>query len=278
MWMALILGTGISQCGERLGALGYSVTGRWVFLAAALALTAAMALGKLSSFARAAEVFFLILTGALVLVTALALFRVEPGNLAPLEGNVLLGALPTVEAVCAGVPAAFLLGLVPPGGGRKKKVALWLAAGAVILTGVHVACIGAFGWQVTALQTVPLYEAAKQVGVPGAFHRVEAVVAALLVMSDVTLFALAFFTLREMGRSVYRKLSPKIAVPVSAAVGCAVAFWFQNWAEVQEILGRFVLPAMSLLLGFALPAFVLIVKTIRKRGKHGGTSCGENGG
>ena len=43
------------------------------------------------------------------------------------------------------------------------------------------------------------------------------------------------------------------------AVGCIVAVWFQNHGAVQEILGWFVLPVMSLLLGFALPFVVLML-------------------
>lgn len=277
VWTILVLGSALSQSGERLKVMGYSGWGQAVFLAFALLLALRMALGRIDAFARAVEVFFLILTAALVFVVLLAAFRVEPADLTPMDPKgALRGALPALELACAGLPAAFLAGKVKLSQGERagRKLLRWTAWGAVALTAVQAVCVGAFGWQVTARQRLPLFEAAKQAGVPGAFQRVEAVVAALLVMSDVALFGLSLAVLRAQGRALSRKLTaPKVA-PAAAAAGAAVAFAMTRSRMFARFLGEFLLPALALVLGFGVPLVVVLVKMLRARSGRMVISCG----
>ena len=279
MWMVLIFGSGLVQCAERLGELGYGRLGQVLFLMAALLLSVRMALGRLPAFARATEIFFLLLTGAGGLVLLLALLQVEPENLLPVGwsgGRLLLGGLPALQLACAGVPAAFLVGAQrgEEAGRGRKKLMLWAVWAAVALTVVQVVCVGAFGWQVTAMQRVPLFEAAKQAGLPGAFQRIEAVVAALLVMSDVALFGLALFCLCAMGRTLSRRITPRWTAPVGAVLSAGVGLAMAYDRRAAEFLGQKLLPGASIVLGLLVPVIVLIVKKARKIGRGEGLSCG----
>ncbi len=278
VWTVLILGSGLSQCGERLKVLGYNGWGRAVFLLLALLLAVKMAMGRVHSFARAVEIFFLALTAALVLVVLLAAFRVEPGNLLPVGGGALKGGLPALEVACAGVPAAFLTGWVRKSleeSGRRKLIR-WTVWAVVVLTAVQAVCIGAFGWQVTALQRLPLFEAAKQVGVTGAFQRVEALVAALLVMSDVALFGLTLLSLRGQSQALWHGITPDRIIPAAAVLGAGIAFFMSRSQTVVRFLGELLLPCMSIVLGFAVPLIVILVKKIREHFGWTVTSCAGN--
>ena len=276
VWALWILGSGIAQCSERLGVLGYSVPGRAAFLLAALVLTAGMAMGKLSAFARASEIFFLVLTVGVVFVLALACFRVQPGNLLPVRGAAWKGGASVAAVAGAGVPAAFLMGQIAEKGRQQgaKKLVRWAVAAMLFLLALHVICIGVFGWQVTSRQRVPLYEAAKQVGIPGAFHRVEAVIAALLVMSDVTLFGWILFTIGAMGRSFSHRLKRKGVVPAAAGIGAGIAICFVLWPAAAKISGQIFLPILSLVLGFFVPTVIAVVKKCRGVKQEASLSCG----
>ena len=117
------------------------------------------------------------------------------------------------------MPAAFLAGRVAEKerrGGRRRLMA-WCAWAAVLMTAVGLACVGAYGWQTVERQEVPLYEAAKQVGVSGAFQRLESAVAALLILSDVALPGLMLFSLKAMGSALCPAFPARRLAPVGAA-------------------------------------------------------------
>lgn len=277
VWMVLILAMGIVQCGERLSALGYEGGGKLLFLGAALLLTGRAAMGKLTAFARAVEICFLLLGCALGVVLLLAVFRVKPGNLLPLRGNILRGAWPVLETVCAAVPGFFLLGKVPKEerARGRRKTALWLLVGAVVLLTVHVVCFGGYGWETVQDQRVPFYEAAKQAGLPGAFQRAEAAAAAVLFLSDGALFGCTLYIVREIGGSMSAdKKERRELVPLAGVLGALLAFLAGREPKIAEVIGQEILPWMSAGLGVLVPVTVWVLSKGR-RGER--LSCGREG-
>ena len=278
VWMVLILTMGIVQCGERLSALGYEGEGKLLFLGAALLLTGRAAMGKLTAFARAVEICFLLLGCALGAVLLLAAFQVKPGNLLPLQGDVLRSAWPVLETVCAAVPGFFLLGKVPKeerARGRRRTM-LWLLAGAGVLLMVHIVCFGSYGWETVKDQRVPFYEAAKQAGLPGAFQRAEAAAAAVLFLSDGALFGSTLYIVKEIGRSMGAgKGNEKRLVPICGVLGALLAFLAGREPKIGEVIGQEILPWMSAGLGILVPAVVWV---LRKERRREGLSCGREKG
>ena len=113
VWAELLLAIRLRACAQRLLALGYR-DGSLIFFLAALALMALwMGTGRLAPFARAAQLFLVVLLGTAAVVLVLSLGQVKAEHLLPLwSGDVpgiLRSALPAFGVVGRGGWAAFLI-------------------------------------------------------------------------------------------------------------------------------------------------------------------------
>ena len=112
VWAELLLAIRLRACAQRLLASGYR-DGSLVFFLAALALMVLwMGTGRLAPFARAAQLFLVVLLGTAAVVLVLSLGQVKAEHLLPLwSGDVpgiLRSALPAFGVVGWGGWAAFL--------------------------------------------------------------------------------------------------------------------------------------------------------------------------
>ena len=199
VWALALLALRLRLCAGRMLSSGYRDGAMPYFLLAAAGMVFWLAGGSLAAFARAGQLFFLVLavTGGAILL--LSLPQVRTVRLLPLWTGDVVPVLQSGFAA-AGVLGwgscwAFLAGETPPGyRGSYRRTAL----GCLVLTLAQGVILGSLGPALAGRLDSPFLALAKSVGVEGAFQRVESVVAALWVMADVTMACLLAFALRAM--------------------------------------------------------------------------------
>ena len=240
--------------------------------AAALLLVALwMAMGKLSAFARAGEIFYLALAVLLVGVLLLATFEVEKSNFVINKEEIF--ALPKSSVAVAGLllnvyPATVLMEKVVPqkkDAHLKTKWILVFCAAMALLVGAVIGCLGP---KLAGKVTSPFLIMVQGLGVRGAFQRTEALVAAIWTLSDLILTTLLLQTWSTLASDMVKeKWGRRSVVPVSVAAIIAGWLLFIN----IETLWKFcsiVLPRIGLLLGFVCPVLSRSITAIcRKRKK-----------
>lgn len=267
VWGLFVLSLETRLYGERMIAAGSKNASLPVLLLVLLGLVLWLGRKKLAAFARAAEIFYLILAITLGVVLAFSVADLTPENVLP----VWTGDLPGVAAatvvpvgiVALGVFAAFLWGNVSPQKGDRPRGVRWLLAGCLTLAFLQFAVLSQLGPVLAAQLEAPFFEVARGVGVAGAFQRVDSVVVALWLLSDLALLGLVLFALRAMVRSVFGPRWEKWTAPIA----CVAAFFgavfvipdgfaARNLASGIELFG-------SLALGVAVPLLLRGVQWAR---------------
>ncbi len=235
---------------------------------AVLALAVWMALGKLSAFARAGEIFWLALVVLLGGVLVLAAFHVELSNFRAESGD--WAALPKSAAAAAGIllnvyPLTILMGNVAPQRGNGRKKALWLAVFCVGGTLLLAAVTGCLGPGLTGKLSSPFQIVVQGLGIQGAFQRVEALVTSVLTLSDLMLMGALLHTWRATANDVWKgNWGRKSVVPAAAAA--LIGGWSFFWnVEVLWEFCSMILPLLGLILGFVGPVLVRCLLPERRK-------------
>ena len=239
-----------------------------LFLAAMLALALWLARKPVRVLGRAGEVFYLALAAGLAFSLALGAFQTDPGNVLPLWGEDLpavgAAALPVLGLLGYGVFAAFLAGGTPPEEKGRRRLMRWTAGLCLTLTALQLVCLGNFGPGLTARMDTPFFMMVKGIGIEGTFQRVESVIIALWVFSDLALLALLAAACCALARAVFSlRESRHAAVPVVLlALGAALAL-FPDAFSLDRWMETVVWPG-NLCLGLGLPLGLLLVKKLRR--------------
>lgn len=257
--------------GDRDGAL-------WFFLLVLALLTLWMARGKLSAVGRTAQVFLGVLLVTAAVVLGLSLPGVRGENLFPLwKEDVLPVAKSGVLAAAVlsqGGFAAFLLGYTTWKPQRKGTWLWWGGGGCLLLTLAQMIAVGNFGPTLADRLASPFFTLAKSVGVEGAFQRVESVVTALWVFSDLALMVMLLWAIRAICAVILPKVKGQVAVTAAllpaAVIGLAA---FPDGFSV-EVASRGLTLMITSVLTIAIPALGLLIQSLRGEKKQKGTSCG----
>ena len=271
LWGLLLLSANARLCAQRFLATGYRNTELPLFVLVLLAAVLWMARGRFSAFARAGEVFYLILSITLAAVLLFALFNVEPENVLPVwvedAPGVAAATLPVLSIRGYAVYGAFLAGAVRRREGDRPRAMRWTAAFCLVLTALQFINLGNFGPVLVARMEFPFFMMVKGIGVQGAFQRVESVVVALWVLSDLVFLGVLAFACCAMAKSLFGlKREGRAAAPVVLAGIAGALFLFPDAFTLRWFSER-ALAAGNLALGFAVPAVLVLVTLIRGRGK-----------
>lgn len=255
----------------RMLSAGYRAGSPAVFLLALLALVLWMARRKLSAFARAAEICYLVLALTLGLVLLFSILDVTPEYVLPVWFSDLpragAAALIPVGVLGCGVYAAFLGDKVTRRADDRRRGFRWLAAGCLVLTLLQLGVLSQLGPGLAARMEAPFFEVARGVGLEGAFQRVESIVMALWVLSDFALLGLLTFAIRHMAGAVFGEKGERwapVLAPVLAFAGGMLLFPDDFAAET---LAETVVPLGNLILAFLIPALALCIGWLRERKK-----------
>lgn len=268
VWALVLLSLEARLYGERMVAAGTKNASLPALLVLLLALVLWMGRKKLAAFARAGEIFYLILAVTLGAVLAFSVADFSPAYVLPVWVEDLPSAaaasLIPLGVVLQGVFAAFLAGSVTPRPGDWARGVRWLAVGCAVLSLLQFCVLAQLGPVLAAEMEVPFFQVARGVGVPGAFQRVESVVVALWLLSDLCMLGLLVFSLRAMARTVFGAQWEKWAAPAAAlaALGGALVALPDGFAARSLAAGAVLWG--NLALGLGVPTLVLLVRRCRR--------------
>lgn len=261
----LLLVVSLRLCSIRLEYICGAVPGR--IGTGALCLAAIwMGCGRAAAFARAGEVFYLALAVAVAGVILLGAVQVEPANLIPSTSDIV--SLPVAGLAAAGIilnvyPTGVLGNKVTVQKKGKRKMVAWTIAFCVAVTLILVVVLGCIGPKLAARLPSPFLIMVQGVGIEGAFQRTEALIAALLSLSDFVLVGLLLHAWRALAEGVCPGKWERWSV--FAAAPAVVLGWllFPNGENVRSFSLR-VLPATGILFGLILPIFFCVIFLLRK--------------
>lgn len=226
----------------------------WVATVVLLAVAIWMGFGKTAAFARAGEIFYLALAVVIVGVIFLGALQVEPDNLAVNMTEII--SLPGGGLAAAGIilnvyPVLALRTKIKAGRRGYRKVIIWTVAFCVVLTLVLVVVIGCLGPKLTAQWNEPFFTMVQGVGIKGAFQRTEALVMALMCLSDFVLVGSLFHAWRALAEGIRPGTWGRWSL--LAAAPALVAGWLLfPGQEVREVALQ-ILPVTGIVFGLILP-------------------------
>ncbi len=269
LWGLVCLSAVLRSYGQRFLSTGYRNVSLGAYVVILLGLAVWLAWGKLSAFARAGEIFYLILCVTVGAVVVFALFNVEAQNVLPLWVEdvpaAARSALPALGTLGYAVFAGFLAGGVrrkPEDGRRAMK---WAAAFCLALTAVQFVCMGSFGPALLEKMEAPFFMAAKSIGLRGGFQRVESAVLAVWALSDLALTALLLFSCCAVAQELFGlKNRRSAAIPVAVLGGAGALFLFRDGFALHQFAGTWLVWG-NVALGFALPLLVILLGALRRQ-------------
>lgn len=269
LWGILLLGVNARRFALRFLSTSYRNTSLVLFVAVLLGFALWMGWGKLGALARAGEVFYLALSIALGVVIFFALFHVEAKHVFPIWIEDLpasaVSALPALSVLGYVIFGAFLAGGVNRREKNRRKAVQWAAAFCAVLTALQFVCLGNFGPALLSRMDAPFFMMVKGIGVEGAFERVESVIVALWVLSDLALLGLILFACRTMAQSLFSlKEGRTAAIPVALLALVIALFLFPDAFTLSAFMDT-VLEVTNLALGFLVPAVIFLIGKFRKQ-------------
>ena len=256
-------------------------SGPWFFMVIMLGMAAAAALGSVKALPRAARVFAPILTAVLILTLVFAFSSVDKSKLLPVSrsdtADLFLSSLIVVE-IYAGILtfAAVLEDQCPRKRGRFKGHVLWTILTCLLLTVLSAVIIGSYGATLTAKLSSPFFCMIRDVTLFRTVERIEALVAALWVMSDFTLLALLLISSGHLLRLVLghkpetddvpmlSMANGRWLIPVCAALTAAAAAFIPTQQEQLEFISEYIVPAVNLCAAFILLPVCYVIASCRR--------------
>ncbi len=143
-------------------------------------------------------------------------------------------------------------------------MAAWFALLRLLLSAVGAVMIGMFGWQTAIRLQPPFFSMAKEVSLGEITERIEAVVAAVWVFSDLALLAAQVCAIGEYGKELWSGVSRKwliwgmgIVILLGAAWMDTATFELQGiWRELQ---------GCNAVLCYGLPLLACLLLRVRRR-------------
>lgn len=267
LWGLFLLGWNGWWCGLRVLSTSYRNKPLPLVILAAVGITLWIGRKKLVAFARAGQVFALILGFAVGLSLLLGIFKMNASNWGPVwiedMGGVLRGSIPVLGLLGYRVFGAFLGGEMDCQKGGRSELIKGSALFCLGITVFQLVCIGNFGPELVKRMEIPYFMMVTGVGVPGAFQRVESLVMALWSLTDLALLGLLFFSCRKIIEDWTGGKGRKLIAWGLATVTMVLALWVipkaYNIAQITEGI----VTMGNLILGVALPLVVVSVICIR---------------
>ena len=269
LWGVYLLAANARQVSLRFLTISYRNGPMVLFLLALLGVTFWLVRKPVRALARAGEVFFLALAAGLALSLALGAFQVDTANLLPVwvEDLPAVGwaTLPVLGLLGYVVFAACLGGHVVAQERGRRKILRWAAGLCLTLTALQVVCLGNFGPGLAARMDTPFFMMVKGIGFEGTFQRMESVIIALWVLSDLALLSLlacACSQLARAGFAIQKRRSAVLPILLAAAAG-AVGLFPDAFALDRALEG----PVLwgNLLFGWGGPLLLAVLSLFRKK-------------
>lgn len=248
LWMELLVVLRLGLCARRMLWSGERDGAVWYFLLTLAAVALWISQGELSAFGRAGQLFLVMLMGTAVPVLALSLPGLRADRVLPLWTQdappVVLSGIST--AGCMGWAVLPML-LLPVQGKKGRTQVLWGLGGGVLMTLAQLIIIGNLGVGLCAQSDSAFFALTKSVGIEGAFQRVESVVAAVWMLSDLALCVAMIHAIglacEGMVFAVKRETVSSFALLAAAGIslwslrwGAGLEEWNREWVWMGNLL------------------------------------------
>lgn len=268
LWGLFLLAANARLVALRFLSVGYRNGPMPLYVLAVMALVFFLVRRPVRVLGRAGEVFYLALAIGLGFSLIMGLFQIQPVRALPVWSQDVPGLLSAAVAVLGvfgyAVFAAFLAGSGEDT--RRSSLFRWAGVFCLILTLLQLVCIGSFGAGLTERMHSPFFMMVKGIGIRGTFQRVESVILALWVLSDLALLALLACACSVMAQALLPVRRERAVLPV-AALGAAGGLWlFPSAFALGQTMVLVGLPG-SLIMGFGLPLALWIALRLRQGGK-----------
>ncbi len=239
VWMELLVVLRLGLCARRMLWAGERDGAVWYFLLTLAALALWMGEGRLSALGRAGQLYMVVLLAAAALVLGLSIPQVRVDRVFPVwTGDVfpvLRSGLTTAGSLCwAVLPMLFL----PARERRGKQLVLWGAGGCLLLTLAQIVILGNLGGGLSAQSDSAFFALTKSVGVEGAFQRVESVVAAVWMLSDLTACVALTHAIGLAGEGAVFHVKRETVSSFALLAAAGGALWLLRWGAPLEVWDR----------------------------------------
>lgn len=270
VWFQFLFALRLRLSAQRLLSGGSGDGAVWFFLFVLAGMSLWMAHGTLGGLGRTAQLFFLVLMMTAGSVLLLSLAQVEQGNWLTVWEYSSEGAAgliwPSLQVIGYGLFAGFLW--EPPDHKYVLRTWLcWCTGAGIILIGAQLVIVGCFGIKLTESIQNPFFHLAKSAGIEGAFQRMESLVAAIWVFSDLLLLTGTLWCIRKIGGVLNTKLSSCTMVTVTALGGMAVALAAFGGQISAVRMAQTVAAAGNLFLGAGIPLTAVLILKVKNRDK-----------
>jgi len=269
VWTLFSLCAALRMYGERFMSTAYRDTSLALFLVVLLALELWISYGKLGAFARMGRIFSYILMATVALVAAFSLPNMETRNLLPVWFDdapaVAASALPALANLGTGIFLFFLSGQVERKKENRRVAMKWTAGFCLLMSLLSAIIIGCFGSRLVIRMQVPFFALAREVKVSGAIDRVESLVVAVWVLTDVVLIGLLIRVACAAARVAFRlEDGGRLATPILFAAFPGAFLVAENMFALTE-LSNGILAAGNLILAYGVPPAACLAAKLRKR-------------
>ena len=171
--------------------------------------------------------------------------------------------VPVLSLLGYAVPGAFLAGRLKRQDKDRSRAFRWTVWLCLLLSVLLLVALGCLGPDLISRVEQPFFVMVKGIGVQGAFQRVESVVMALWVLSDLMLIGMLVLSACAVSKVLFGlKRAQSAAVPVAAVTLAGSIFLFQDAFAVERFADG-ILTAGNLAFGFGFPLVLLVVGKIR---------------
>ncbi|GHV32487.1 hypothetical protein FACS18949_03540 [Clostridia bacterium] len=209
---------------ERITATMFPLSPSRLFLILIMPLTFVLTLGGTRRAVRATHVFFWFIAGTLALMLLLSVSAINPTYLLPGVSRETF-SLDNIGAL--GILIIFALGTflrVDDPEKKNKSLLTFMVFTTFAVSLLALMSAGILGPNMVTRLNNPLFSAAKSLMIPGVMERVDAAVAALWLMADVTLMVFLFLTALQNLREVFGVRKNRLASLILHAVVFAGAW------------------------------------------------------
>lgn len=239
VWMELLVILRLGLCARRMVWSGERDGAEWYFLLTLAALALWMGQGRLSALGRAGQIFLVMLLAAGVLVLGLSLPRVRADRILPVWtgdiGPVLLSGISTAGSLCW---AVLPMQMLPTQERNGRSILFWGAGGCVLLTLAQIIVLGNLGTGLAAQSESAFFALTKSVGIEGAFQRVESVIAALWMLSDLVSCVALTQAIGLAGERIVFHVKRETVTSFALLAGTGGALWLLRWGAPLENWNR----------------------------------------
>ena len=273
LWLICYVGFMLKSGAERLISSAYDTASPAIFILTIFAVSVIVAVKKLKVLGRLSEIFFIIFGVVFIIIMIPAFADIKVENLLPVTiydtGDILKGAIPIINIGTVGVYLYFFKDVADADNSNKVIVKRVVTVLGVILT-LLITTIGILSEPLIRELQHPFFIMVRDLTVFKVVERVESVVIALWVVSDIVYVSMLLKICGEIFNKVTEKDKERQYTVAAAILALIPAFFVAGSAFDLNFFSEKVIPGVNMLMIFIVLPLIFVIGKIRaKKGKKG---------